>query len=70
MRLQMFQIEPVQQPEKLFLVEFDNRAIEMERPLEPLLLQPLQPQAEPALLPIEHLDLVLPLVDEAEQVAA
>ncbi len=70
MRLQVFQIEPVQQPQELLLVEFNNGTFKMERPLKPLLFQPLQPQAEPALLPVQHLDLVTPLVDEAEQVAA
>ena len=42
----------------------------MHRPLELLFLQPLQPETETAALPIQNLDLVAPLVREAEQIPA
>ena len=42
----------------------------MKRPFEALLLQPLQPETKARPLPVQDLDLVAPLVDEAEQVLA
>src|SRR5215467_6324757 len=42
----------------------------MEWPFEPLLLESLLPKTKPAPLPIEDLDLIAALVDEAIQVCA
>jgi hypothetical protein len=42
----------------------------MHGPLELLFLEPFEPRAEPAALPIQNLDLIAPLIDEAEQIAA
>ena len=70
MRLQVLEVEAIEQPAQLRLVEFDDRAFEMKRPLEAFLLKTLQPKAETGALPVKHLDLIATLVDEAEQVAA
>ena len=64
-RLQMLEIQPIEQPQELLLAQTHDARhslpardrIEMRRPLEPLLLQPLLPQAETAALPVKHLDL-------------
>ena len=66
----MFHVEPLEQPSKLLLAQRDDRPLEMEWPFEPLLLEPLLPKTEPAPLPIEDLDLIAALVDEAIQVRA
>ncbi len=70
MRLQVLEVEAIEQPAQLRLVEFDDGTFEMEMPLEALLFKTLQPKAETGALPIKHLNLVPTLVDEAEQVAA
>ena len=59
----MLQIKAVQKPEKLLLVEFDNRQLfalpifcgtKMDRPLEALLLQPLVPHMEMQPRPLQN----------------
>ena len=70
MRLQVLEIEPIQQPAELLVVEFNDSAFEMERPPKSLFFEPLQPQAETRALPVKNLDLVFPFVDEAKQIAA
>ena len=47
MRLELLQIEPVEQPHELLLRQPRDRSRQVRGPFEALLLQSLQPQAEP-----------------------
>jgi hypothetical protein len=70
MRLQVPQVQPLEQPRELLLVQSHNWPFKMERPAKPLLLEPLLPQAKTRALPVENLDLIASPVDEGKQVPA